>query len=141
MASTKEELEERLNERQKAFCRAYIYEWNATKSYQEAYPEADYNTCKSNGYKLLTNTYIQEYISLCEKEYAKLAGVSALKNIKELAKIAYSENAKVKNADKIKAIEIANKMLGLNAPEKIEVDPGEKSESTFNKVNEFLLGK
>lgn len=50
-----------LTDKQRLFCLYYVRCFNATKAYQKAY-ECDYRTAQSNGYKLLTNTYIKSEI-------------------------------------------------------------------------------
>ena len=51
-----------LTDKQRLFCLHYVRCFNATKAYQKAY-DADYRTAQSNGYQLLTNTYIRDEIS------------------------------------------------------------------------------
>ena len=46
-----------LTDKQRLFCLYYVRCFNATKAYQKAYG-VDYRTAQSNGYQLLTNTYI-----------------------------------------------------------------------------------
>lgn len=50
-----------LTDKQQLFCIHYIRCFNATKAYQKAYG-CDYRTAQSNGYQLLTNTYIRDEI-------------------------------------------------------------------------------
>ena len=50
-----------LTDKQRLFCICYVRCFNATKAYQKAYG-CDYRTAQSNGYKLLTNTYIKQEI-------------------------------------------------------------------------------
>jgi phage terminase small subunit len=50
------------NPKHKAFVLEYIKYKNATKAYAATYPNVSYDTAKSNGHKLLTNTYIQDEI-------------------------------------------------------------------------------
>lgn len=50
-----------LTDKQRLFCICYVRCFNATKAYQKAY-KCDYRTAQSNGYKLLTNTYIKQEI-------------------------------------------------------------------------------
>lgn len=50
-----------LTDKQRLFCLHYVRCFNATKAYQKAYG-CDYRTAQSNGYQLLTNTYIREEI-------------------------------------------------------------------------------
>lgn len=80
-----------LNQKQKDFCHYYIERWNATWAAKMAgYSE---KTAKEQGYQLLHKTSLQAYIQEIQTDVAKLAGVSALRNQKELAKIAYSNHA------------------------------------------------
>lgn len=56
-----------LTDKQRLFCVLYAKCFNATKAYQKAY-QCDYITAKSNGYKLLTNTYIKSEILHLKQE-------------------------------------------------------------------------
>lgn len=154
-----------LTPKQRIFCHEYVREWNATK----AAAKAGYSA--KNAHKIgssnLQKQYIRDYIAYIQKDLAKLSGVSALKNIQELSKIAYSSIAhlhnswidlaefekltddqksaiesidtktetkelqngqiktvqyvKIKLYNKIAAMELMNKMLSFNAPEKKDV--------------------
>lgn len=105
-----------LTDKQKAFCKEYCIDWNATRAAIAAgYSE---NSAKEIGCENLTKPNIQEYLTEIQKDIGKLAGVSALGNIKKLLEIAKKTAAK--DSDKIKALEVVNKMVGLNAPDKIE---------------------
>ena len=63
------------NHKEIMFCEEYIKTLNATKSYLKAYPNASYNTAKTEGNKLLTKPYIQKYIQdrLDSKEKKSIA--------------------------------------------------------------------
>lgn len=109
-----------LTDKQRRFCEEYVIDWNATRAATAAgYSE---KTAAVIGGENLRKPYIQEYIEEIQKDLAKLAGVSALGNLIELRKIAFEidANGKPKNKamDRLRAIEIINKMLGYNAPEK-----------------------
>ena len=56
-----------LTDKQQLFCIHYIRCFNATKAYQKAYG-CDYRTAQSNGYQLLTNTYIRDEIFRLKQE-------------------------------------------------------------------------
>lgn len=56
-----------LTDKQRLFCTHYIRCFNATKAYQRSYG-CDYRTAQSNGYKLLTNTYIKQEILRLKQE-------------------------------------------------------------------------
>lgn len=72
--------EKKLNEKQEQFCLIYVskeFFANGVESYAEAYgldiaETGNYNTCKSNAYKLLTNTYILKRID----ELLELSGLT-----------------------------------------------------------------
>lgn len=113
-----------LTDKQRRFCEEYVIDWNATRAATAAgYSE---KTAAVIGGENLRKPYIQEYIEGIQKDLAKLAGVSALGNLIELRKIAFEIDAngkprrvpKNKAMDRLRAIEIINKMLGYNAPEK-----------------------
>ena len=150
-----------LTDKQKRFCEEYVIDWNATRAAKAAgYSE---NTASEIGYENLRKPQISEYIELIQKDLGKLAGVSALRNVLELKKIAFTNIAdfkdgwltekdfekldddtkaalseihyqekstqggverivKFKMHDKQKAIELINKMLGFNAPDKSIVE-------------------
>lgn len=57
----------KLTDKQQLFCIHYIRCFNATKAYQKAYG-CDYRTAQSNGYQLLTNTYIRDEIFRLKQE-------------------------------------------------------------------------
>lgn len=50
-----------LTDKQRLFCLHYVRCFNATKAYQKAYG-VDYRTAQSNGYQLLTKTYIRDEV-------------------------------------------------------------------------------
>lgn len=80
-----------LTEKQKAFCREYIYDWNATRAAKAAGYSED--TAFSIGAENLTKPLIQGYISEIQKDLEKVAGISRLQVINEHLKIARSSIA------------------------------------------------
>ena len=107
-----------LTAKQRIFCEEYVIDWNATRSAIAAgYSE---KTAQAIGSENLTKPIISDYIELIQQDLAKLAGISALSNINILKKIA--EDKKEQTGAKIKAIEVINKMLDLNAPDKQDVN-------------------
>ena len=74
----------------RVFAYQYVIDWNATRSYKVAYPNAKTSTAEVNGSKLLRNTKVADYIEEIQKDLGKLAGVSALRNVLELKKIAFT---------------------------------------------------
>jgi phage terminase small subunit len=86
-----------LTEKNKIFCREYIFDWNAARAYRIAYPNISEDNARIAACKLLTNINIQEYITEIQKDLEKLAGISRLKVISEHMKIAYSSIAHLHN--------------------------------------------
>jgi len=169
-----------LTPKQKIFCREYIYDWNATRSYLAAYPNIkNDDVAGAAGFRLLRNVKIKNYIADIQNDLEKLAGVSRLRVVNEHMKLAFSsiahlhktwierkefdiltdeqkaciaeiatkvkteyeydpDNPKVKKPinveyvrvklfDKQKALESISKMLGYDAPQKIDITTGGKS--------------
>jgi len=87
-----------LTPKQKKFCREYIYDWNATRSYLKAYPRiknADVAAvCAS---QLLRNPKVAKYIEEIQEDLEKLAGISRMKVIREHMKLAFSSIAHLHN--------------------------------------------
>lgn len=162
-----------LTEKQKAFCREYIFDWNATRAYLNAYPDVkDADVAKASASRLLTNVNVKAYIEEIQKDLERLAGLSRLRVINEHMKLAFSsiahlhnswierkefesltdeqkaciaeidtktkieyeynydsrekepvkvEYVRIKLYDKQKALDSISKMLGYDAPSKIEV--------------------
>lgn len=85
-----------LSDKHRIFCEAYCRFWNAAKAAREAgYSEA---TAKEQGSRLLTYANIQEYIQFIKDNAATFAGVSFLRNVQELAKIAYGSAADLRDS-------------------------------------------
>lgn len=176
---TLEELEVKLNTKQKLFCKHYITRWNGADSARKAGYSP--KTAKEMAWELLTKPHIKQYIEYIKGDFEKQAGISKLSQLNELKKIAYSsiaeyhdswislkqfeslsdeqkaaiesieykypvkksvsaneneevteeENAgvevKIKLFDKQRAIDLINKMLGYNEPEKREVTTNEST--------------
>lgn len=156
-----------LTEKQRAFCRHYILNWNGTQAAIKAgYSE---NTAGAIASENLQKPEIQDYIKDIQLDLEKVAGISRLRIIQEAEKIAFSSIAslhntwialkdfeglseeqkasiasietqkrveikyigdtevpwevdyvKIKLHDKIRGMELINKILGYNAPEKME---------------------
>ena len=85
--------ESNLTEKNKVFCREYIFDWNGTRSYKAAYGEMTDDVAKAAASRMLTNVYIKDYIELIQKDLEKVAGISRLKVISEHLKIAFSSIA------------------------------------------------
>ena len=160
-----------LTEKQKIFCREYIYDWNATRAAKAAGYSED--TAGAIGWENLKKPEIQAYISEIQKDLEKVAGISRLRIInehlgiintsiahlhdtwitrKEFSKLTEDQKSaiqeistkvttekdafgnpvsyeyiKIRLYDRQKSMDAISKMLGYDAPEKIELSGGIKS--------------
>lgn len=127
-----------LTDKQRRFCEEYVIDWNATRAAIAAGYSA--NTARQVGSENLSKPDIAEYIDKIKNQLEEQAGLSALKVVLELKKIAFPsleiEEGEIpviaKVADRIKAIEVINKMLGFNSPEKIDHTTGGEPFKGFN---------
>jgi len=166
-----ESILESLTEKQKTFCREYIYDWNGTRAAIVAgYSE---KTAAVTAHENLRKPNIQQYIKEIQADIEKQAGISRLRVLEEYQKIAFTtiahlhntwielkefeqltddqkaciesietktikrvlgdneegvvmhtEYVKIKLFSKEKALESICKMLGYNAPDKIDHTTG-----------------
>ena len=99
----------KLTEKQKRFCEEYLVDLNATQAAVRAgYKNSDV------GRKLVTKSHVLNYISELQKEQSKRTGISADNVLKELQKVAFAD-ADISGKEKIKALELLGKHLGLFA--------------------------
>lgn len=92
---TREQLEKLLKPKMMLFAREYcLNAWNGTQAYKDTYQSKAHrlsdNTCRVNASKLLTKTNIKQYIAFLKADTEELTGVSRDRNLRELAKMAYS---------------------------------------------------
>ena len=108
-----------LTDKQKRFCEEYVIDWNATRSAIAAgYSE---KTAYSIGQENLKKPEISGHIEKIKNNLQELSGISSLRIILELKRIALMEDDTYEKAsDRLKAIEVINKMLGYNSPDKID---------------------
>ena len=109
-----------LTEKQRLFCEAYVVDCNANKAIiGTGSPEKH---AMQMGYEMLKVPKVKAYIKFLRSKAAEVAGVTAIRNAQALTEIAYDQTGEVKNHEKIKAIEVLNKMFGLNEAKKIDVN-------------------
>ncbi len=83
-----------ITEKQKKFCREYIYDWNATRSYLAAYKDVkNDNVAAASASRLLRDVNIKAYIEQIQKNLEQTAGVSRMKVLQEHMKLAFSSIA------------------------------------------------
>lgn len=119
------------------FCYEYLKDWNGTRAYKVAYPsEKSDNTAAANASRLLRNDKVQKYIEEAQQDIQKLAGLSILSNLEHLKGIL--SNPDSVERDRLKAIEVINKMLGYNAPDKSNIVVEDKTPKSKEELEKEL---
>lgn len=113
-----------MTEAQKRFCEEYLIDLNASRAYKTAYPNCKKDsTARTNGYRLLTNADIQNYISERQLKLAEQTSITQEKVLKEIAKIAFSDIRGLFNEDGVlkKITELDNEIAGsISSVETVE---------------------
>ena len=108
-----------MKDNQKIFVNEYLIDRNATRAYKAAYPGIkNDNTAAASGNRLLRNDKVAEYIKERMADRAKRTEVSQDDVVKELATIGFAKTAlvnefEVKTNDKLKALELLGRHLGM----------------------------
>lgn len=93
---TRLELEESLNEQQKRFSEARLFN-NKVQSYMIAYPNCEYKSASASATRLLEDARIKQYTDYLKLDIEDITGVSKIRNVSELAKIAYNSVEYIKD--------------------------------------------
>ena len=123
----------KLNARQKSFCEFYVASGNATDAaikagYKEKYAGV-------NADKLLKNTNIQKYIDELQEKTKSSRIMTAIERREFLTSMI--KNGAVKDTDRLKALDILNKMDG-EYTQKVEVNGNINSNPFSNLTTEEL---
>ena len=136
------------------FADEYIINLNATQSYLKAYPEATYNTARTEGSKLLAEPNIKSYI---DEQMAKKQDERIMKQdeiLMLLTSIARGEqteqtlqlcgdgcqelvNKDISAKDRIKALELLGKRYGTFA-DKVIVDVDKEKQEALKNLSGML---
>lgn len=98
--------------KQKAFCEEYVQCYVANQAYSKAYG-ISVESANKNAYKLLKNEECLAYIRELQKEAYNTACINAERIGLELANIAFDETGTYSATNKLKAVELLQKQLGL----------------------------
>lgn len=106
--------------KQKLFCEHYLLNGlNATQAYKSAYNVSD-KVAGASGARLLENANIKDYLSQQQEKTAKRLQIKKEDLIQDLIDIK-EQNKSDAPPFAIKAIEVINKMLGFNEPERQDI--------------------
>lgn len=98
--------------------------YNATNAYLTIYQCAE-STANSKAYLVLRKPEAQEYLKELQSEHVKRLAITADKVLTALNDIAFAEtpeNEKITASQRLKALELIQKQIGAQAPQKIEAD-------------------
>ena len=120
-----------MTDKQKMFCHEYMVDRNAT----QAAIRAGYSpkTAKSQGQRLLTKVDIKKYIDEHTEEQYERAGISADDVLNELVSIAMVDGVEITGKQKIKALELLGRHLGL-----FDNNKDKAAEQTLERLDSIL---
>lgn len=109
-----------LSDKHEKFCQEYMVNgFNASKAYQSVYEVSD-KVSDAAASRLLKNVRIKERLDELKKEnqqYYQITKEELLNDLKDIK----NTNKGVRDSIAMKAIEVINKMLGFNEPERQDI--------------------
>ena len=127
MTNEQKQKELGLNDKQRFFCEEYLAnKCDALMAYSLVYKTKSERVASANASRMLTNANIAAYLTFLkipkslELSITKESQLKELDRIKQLAQIP-DASGKVQWASVVKIVEVQNKMLGLDAPTKLEL--------------------
>ena len=103
----------KINEKQKKFCSEYLKDFNAHKAALRAgYSE---NMANSYSYKLIKYPLIRQFLKSMKVEHIEKAQLTVEAVLSEIQSIAFAiaDGELIKTADKLKALELLGRNLGM----------------------------
>jgi phage terminase small subunit len=119
----------KLTEKQKRFCEEYLIDLNATQAAIRAGYKA--KTARSQGQRMLTKVDIQRRIADLMKERSDRTALTSDSVLQELSRIAMAEDVEITGKEKLKALELLGKHLGL-------FSTGSDNSAALEKLDEVL---
>ena len=113
-----------MTEKQRRFAEEYLIDPNATRAYMTAYPAIKcLHTAESNGSRLLRNAEVLAYIQNRQQDRKDRTEITQDMVLREIASIACtSDPGAVSVKDKLRAIELLGKHLGMFQTKKDALD-------------------
>lgn len=119
----------KISEKQKRFCEEYLIDLNATQAAIRAgYSEKNASRIAID---LLNKIHVSEYLGHMREEQSKRTGITADKVLEEISRIAFTEDVEVSGKEKMHALEMLAKHLGVfdQKPTQIEIKDDPLSET------------
>lgn len=117
-----------MTEKQRRFADEYLIDLNATRAYRAAYPAVKRDeTAATAGGRLLRNVEVSQYIRERMQERQQRTNISQDRVLADLAAIAYETDREIVSVrERLRALELLGKHLGLFDPRKDELDREEQ---------------
>lgn len=114
-----------LTERQRRFCEEYLADLNATRAYRAAYTSVrNEETAAACASKLLRNAKVQKFLQEQRQARQKRTQITQDEVLEKIKSIAFDTDIKAR--DRLRALELLGKHLGLFDPRKDELDREEQ---------------
>ena len=91
--------EKKLTAKEVRFCEEYMFDFNKTQSAIRA--GYSVKSARTIGYELLKKPHIASYVEGLKGKLSELSGVTALRNLLELKKIAYTSFSQLKDGEQL----------------------------------------
>ena len=117
-----------MTDKQRRFADEYLIDLNATRAYKAAYPSVRRDeTAATAGGRLLRNVHVQNYVQERMQDRQTRTEISQDMVLREIAAIAFETDSEaVSVKDKLRALELLGKHLGLFDPRKDQLDQQEQ---------------
>ncbi len=113
--------EKTLTEKQKAFCKEYVFDWNGTRAYKAVYKDVKKeSSAMAAASRLLSNVKVSDYIKEIKTDVLKLTNKSTYLQVVEFQKIIDDDETTTR--ERIEALKEQSKLLGLYATEKKSIE-------------------
>lgn len=109
-----------MDERHRQFVKNYLDGMSLTEAYQGAFDSPDPQAAASGAYRLMRNPLVREEIRRLQAEVDKLWLATREEKRAILARVFTDDFAKV--GDRLKAIEVDNRMAGHDAPTEVTLN-------------------
>lgn len=134
-----------VTEKQKVFADEYLIDLNATRAYKVAYPTVkNDDTAAQAGSRMLRNVKVAEYIQKRIQERQKRTEITQDRVLNELAAMAFADVAeaveiRLKPSDKLKALELLGRHLGM-FKDKVEVSGIDEEKKKLDDILRQMRG-
>lgn len=113
-----------MTRKQQRFADEYLVDLNGTRAYKAAYPSVKRDeTARANASRLLTNANVQSYIQERMKDRQERTQIDQDRVLREVSEIAFDrESEKITTKDRLRALQLLGRHLGLFDAHKDELD-------------------